>query len=243
MKLAFVVPVMALASFCLGGAIEPPLTTFTLGNARLQYGSDAGGDPDWFTYTSITPNVTAEGGINGLHMFSSGEGSQTFQLGGSQYISQSFSNRGNRLIITGTGTVDGNAWIHPDDFIRTTFAFGVGFGSGTLAIYDISSSFTMTDDEGNFIGGGGSSTGIEDPFTPGGHGLSGIAFEDRFGDLTGATRFSWTVAINFDWQGMDADDTLTWTISPSSIDFNTLPTPGAAALLGLGGMAAGRRRR
>ena len=227
-----------------GVVAPPPLTTFTFGGAAWQYGSDAEGDPAWVNYPNINAQVGSTGGINGLHMFGTNDGGLVLTMDGGQYQNPSSSLVGNRLLLSGIGTIDGAHWQHPQDFIRTMFNYQFDASAGLINHYLVETSFTVTDAEGNFITGVGSGTGFADPFEPGLHGLQ-YQFEDRFGaeNIAQATRFSWNVALYFQWTGMGESDTFSLTIPNNSIDFNTLPTPGAATVLAAAGLLASRRRR
>ena len=242
-----------LVALC-GIASATPVTSWQFDNSVLQHGAydPEGGFPIIVNYDGISPNIVGESTENGMHMYSPGDGSTTFSLTGESYIGtpplptrgESTVLRGNRLGMYGTGTIDGAAWQHPEDIIRTTFGFGFEFSGGSLTLYTVGTFFTLTDSENNFITGVGSGTGF-DPFEPGGYGL-GFAFEDRFGaDIHTATNIFWGVEIYFDWTGYSPDDTLSFNIPSNSIDINamTTPTPGAAGLAGLAGLVAIRRRR
>lgn len=234
-------------------ASATPITTWSYAFSQLQYGYyDDQGQPQVADYNGISPNVTSDQLANGLKLYSPGDGSPTFSLTGDQYIptapfpvnGDNTAIRGNRFTNYGGGTIDGAAWQHPDDIIKTTFDFGFEFSGGTLELYRVQTFFLLSDSEGGFIGGVGSSSGFE-PFEPAGYGL-GFAFEDRFGfDISNARNIFWGVEIYFDWTGYAAEDTLAFTIPPNSIDIQaqTVPAPGAAGLVGVGGLIALRRRR
>lgn len=236
-----------------GLASATPDTTWTYAFSQLQHGIyNSDNQPDVQNYDSITPNVAAESLSNGLKLYSPGEDAHTFGLTGETYIGtpnpptrgESSVLRGNRFTNYGGGTIDGAAWQHPDDVVQTTFQFGFDFSGGQLDIYRVQTFFLLSDAQGNFITGVGSSTGF-DPFEPGGYGL-GFAFVDRFGsDISAATSIFWGVEIYFDWTGQGPDDTLNFNIPHNSIDIQagTVPAPASAGMLALAGIAATRRRR
>lgn len=236
-----------------GTAAATPVTTWTYGFSQLQHGVyDKSGAPQVQDYPGISPNITSEQLDNGLKLYSPGDGSTTFGLTGETYIGtppppvrgDASVLRGNRFTNYGGGTIDGTAWQHPDDIIRTTFGFGFDFSGGQLDVYEVRTFFLLSDSEGNFVTGVGSSTGLG-VFDPGGYGF-GFAFEDRFGaNIQTATTIFWGVEIYFDWTGQDFDDTLAFNVPPNSIDIQatTVPAPASAGLLGLGALATIRRRR
>lgn len=245
-----VLGVLAAFTAC-GTAAATPVTTWSFGSAHLQHGVyDDFGEPAIQDYDGLTPNITTDPLANGIKLYSPGDGSNTFSLAGESYIgtpSVPTSGgdkvmRGNRLLLTGTGTIDGPSWQDPTDFIRTSFDFGLSFTGGVLDLYEIRSGYLLTDSEGGFVVGVGSGTGLG-TMEPGQYGF-GLAFEDRFnGPIPTAVNIQWTVEIYFDWTGQNFNDTLDFTIAPNSIDIQAVPAPGAAGLLGLGGAAMLRRRR
>lgn len=70
-------------------------------------------------------------------------------------------------------------------------------------------------------------------WTNGNHGI----FNSPMSGLTSAGGATWTVRI-YDWAGGDSGSFTGWTL-----DVNYVPAPGAAAMLGLAGLAGIRRRR
>lgn len=228
------------ALFC-GAQAYGQLTTWSYGGSALQYVNDS----SWSNY-DIGPTIGATSLFDGIKMYGTGIEDNAFAQTGSSYIPSSEHDPnqsefvGNRLIMYGEGTIDGAAWQHPDDIVRTTFGFGFGFTGGALNIYTVQTGFLLLDPNGGFVTGVGSSTGF-DPFEPGGYGL-GFAFEDRFGsDITTATTIQWTVEIKYDWTGMGETDTLAFNIPQNSIDINVVPEPASLGLLALGGLLMRRR--
>lgn len=227
-----------------------PVTSWDYTESRLQYGVyDDFGNPGLQDY-NFSPAIGAAAFDNGIKLYSPNDGNLTFSLTGKTYIGTptppNLGNpaaiRGNRLVITGTASISGPLWQDPDDSVLTTFQFGFDFSGGTLDLYAVQTSFLLTDSEGGGVVGVGSGTGFE-PFTPGGYGL-GFAFQDRFnGPIPTATNILWSVEIFYDWTNPAADDNLNFYISENSIDIAAVPTPGAASLLTLAGLASARRRR
>lgn len=240
--------IAALAFAASAGAA--PITTWTYGSSSLQFltvPSDGTGPLIWAEYAFVPVTVAASPLANGLKMYGSGSGDRAFALTGETYIPgvSSTGERGNRLVIRGTGTIDGAAWRHPQDLIRTAFAYGAEFSAGSLDIYEASSSYELRDIDGNPVAGVGSSGNGGYFSEPGAYG-SAFAFEDRFGgDISAAVSIVWQVAINFEWQGYGESDTLTFAIPQSSIDIEAVPSPGAVVLAAAGCLAGmpPRRRR
>jgi hypothetical protein len=226
------------------------VTTWTLDSASLQTASDIDGY-FWRDYDSISPTVFATPVTEGLHIVGGASDSDdrtVFSIPAADFLTlpgAPNNYRGSRLFLSGQGTIDPTGWDPLNDIIRTTFGFGFAFNSGELFLPEISTSYFLSNPQGDFIAGVGSGFGFDEPFLPNGFGL-GFAFEDRFGnDISAATLIYWNIAINFDWTNADPSDTLTFTIPDNSIDINhiTVPTPTAAALLTLSALTATRRRR
>ena len=229
---------------CAGASAQ--LTTWDYGGSALQYTSNSEGDYTWVSYQP-GPTVGATPLVDGIKMYGTGDNDNAFSQTGLSYIPSDSHDPntsdfvGNRLLMFGQGTINGAAWVHPDDIVRTTFNFGFGFSGGILDVYAVQTGFTLLDPNGDFVTGVGSGTSLG-AYEPGGYGL-GFAFEDRFGaDISTATTILWTVEIRYDWTGMAEGDTLAFDIPQNSIDINVVPEPASIALLALGGVMLRRRR-
>ncbi|MFM9957699.1 MAG: MYXO-CTERM sorting domain-containing protein [Phycisphaerales bacterium] len=249
---------LALASIA-GVASAVPVTTWSFGSSHLQHLRDDDGT-FWVDYDplnpSLVPDVMSTPLDNGIKL--SGPGSKGFVFGftGDNYIptpsepTASGNLRGNRLVINGTATINGAAWQNPFDIVRTSFEFDFAHTGGDVELYTIETSFTLLDASNNFLGGVGSATGFSQTFDPGFHAFD-IDFDDRFGpidqpnDISAAVAIEWQIAFYFDWTNYAQGDQFYFDIPQNSVDIQaqTIPTPGAAALLSLAGLAGLRRRR
>jgi hypothetical protein len=183
----------------------------------------------------------------GLKVYANGnESDVAFTLTGATYIggvTDGALPSGNRLVLFGEATFDGNNWVHPDDFIRTAFGFGLDFDGGIVNITNASTSYTLFDGMGGFLAGVGSSGFNAFDLEPGGYGF-GFAYEDRFGsNFETGTTISWEILINFEWLDVSESNTLNFHIPQNSIDIQTIPAPGGLVLASLGVIAGLRRRR
>lgn len=253
----FVRAMPGVVSLCalVSAASAVPVTTWNYDGASLQYVRNDDG-VFWSDYDSsenpdVMPDVVGTPFPNGLKLAAGNSYDRVFRVTDQTYLptpsdpATGQELRGNRLIMSGTGTIDGSQWDHPDDTIRTHFAFGFGFSGGTFDLYTIETGFTLLDAEGNFITGVGSVTGFGVFDTPGGYGY-GFDFVDRFGaDITSAVTIQWTVSFLFDWNGYAEGDSVEFYIPQNSVDIiaERVPAPGGAALLGVAGLGAIRRRR
>lgn len=244
---------MMLAAAAAASAV--PVTSWSYDGASLQHVRnddgvfwapyDATGNPD------LVPDVTGDAFSNGMKLYSPNEAGRTFQVTGESYLPTPVDSvngeplRGNRLVMSGTATIDGALWDHPDDTIRTVFQFGFGFSGGAVDMYAIQTSFSLFDANNNGIGGVGSGTGLGVFEDAGGYGF-GFNFVDRFGfDITSAVRIEWNVMFLFDWTNYGDTDTLDFFIPQNSVDIiaERIPAPSAAGLLAFAGIASTRRRR
>lgn len=236
------------------GAAQAQLTTWTYAGSALQY--IANQDKAYFYVDYDTPpTVGALPVFDGIHIYGTGSSSTSgapagdiaFSIGAADYIPSPIVDpnlRGNRLLISGVGTIDGAAWQHPADYIRTQFDFGMDISGGTIDLFKIETGFELRDHDDNFVTGVGSGTSLGEYDGPGGYGL-GFAFEDRFGsDITTAETIHWTVAIYYDWTGMSPGDVFTFHIPNNSIDIQVLtPEPATLVFATLGLVPAVWRRR
>jgi hypothetical protein len=218
------------------------LTTWELGGAALQY---AASGPSWQDYGSA--DVGSDPLFDGIKLFGTGGGDTVFSLSGTDFMGEDTGDpdyRGSRLVIWGTGTIDGTAWTHPDHYISTTYGIGFDFDGGIIDFYDVSTGFTLFDADDNFLIGVGSGFfGGLGTFPPGGYGI-GWEFQDRFGQsYETAESFYWSLTFAFDWTDMEPEDTFTFYVPHDSIDVRVLPEPTSAQLLALCGAPLLRRRR
>ncbi len=235
-----------IAGAALAAAAHADGFNWSYSEAHLQFQSTARGISDWNDYDVPPPQVEGLYIPNGIKLIGTGGEGRAFGLTGEQYRYPYGLPRGpvssSRLIISGTSTFDGSIWEHPADYISTVFKYGLTVTGGTVHMNSVETGFTLFDKDSNFLIGVGASTGGFD-YTVG-HTDTTFGFQDRFGsNYATATRLEWTVAFYFDWSGADDNDTMEFSIPNNSIDIAVVPAPGAAAMLGLAGLAATRRRR
>jgi len=246
---------VALAS-CAGVASAVPVTTWNYDGVSLQHVRNDDGEfwveYDYVANPGLEPNVSGGAIPNGLELEAGGSlNDRAFSLTGATYrptppppvTGNPASLRGNRMIMTGTATIDGTQWDHPDDTIRTSFFFGFGFSGGAVDMYAIETGFGLFDAANNPIGGVGSGTGFGVYDQPAGYGFS-FDFVDRFPfDMNPVVRIEWSVAFYFDWSGYAPTDTFEFDMPSVVIQAERIPAPGAGGALALIGALALRRRR
>jgi hypothetical protein len=152
--------------------------------------------------------------------------------------------RGSRIVIRGAAALS-EPWDSAVLSIPTTFAFGFSFGTWQLAVFNVGTSFSLYDADGNGLQGVGSGFGDDGlgTFQPGGYGF-GFQFVDRFnGDATAGVRFDWEIVIGFEWTGANEGDLLAFNTGPEGINIAVVPAPGAVGMLAACSLLAARRRR
>ncbi len=127
--------------------------------------------------------------------------------------------------------------------------FGFEFTGGVARWHAFGAGFGVFDSENGFLAGYGVSTGAgETDLDPGTHERAGV-FEYTFFESTNlgnqptAARVEFLVSIVFKWTGYAEGDAFVLSIPDNSIDITVVPAPASAALAGLAGIAACRRRR
>jgi len=246
LRLCVMFAVVAGALSLAASPADATLLTWTFGSATLEFYDTTLSEPDWVPF-DVTPTVSASQFDGGLKLFGTGLDSQAFSLPAAEYIAAppwSFDGEVQaRLLLSGTGTINGAAWQDPDDTIVTAFDFGFDFDSGQLDLNDVSTGFLLLDAEQSPLVGVGSSTGLG-LHDPGSYGY-GFQFVDRFnsGYETAAT-FIWQVRLDFEWIDPSPSSSLTFTIPQNSIDLShvSVPEPASAALLLAGGLLTVGRR-
>ena len=137
-------------------------------------------------------------------------------------------------------TLAGYRWGNVDTFGGATFFIGVSSGPSMRPGWQYEITFDYTNYDIGFFGPAGTHaldlTGIKDPGTP--DFITDVFVKDLNGNAVG----NWSTDgfnIFFDasvGEILAAGEVIT-------IQFNQIPTPGAAALFGVGGLAMTRRRR
>jgi hypothetical protein len=222
--------------------------TFSYSGTSLEY-YDAIEDR-YVEYDLPAPTVRHETGLNSITMFGNGETDDlennriTSLLAEDYRGDRSDNGRGSRIVMRGSATLS-EPWDSAVLSIPTTFAFGFSFGSGELALFNVGTSFTLFNAQGDGIQGVGSGFGDDGlgTFQPGGYGY-GFQFVDRFnGDATAGVRFEWEVVFGFEWTGRNEGDVLAFNTGPEGINIAVVPAPAGLGLLAVGGLVASRRRR
>ena len=112
---------------------------------------------------------------------------------------------------------------------QTTPGVGAGSGTNLLGIY------TFQDGGADFWAAATGTTMANGTYAASGVGNSAVSLAGAFGGATGAA--NWTLSIT-DNYNFDTGSVAGWTLY-----VETVPTPGAAALFGVAGLAGIRRRR
>jgi hypothetical protein len=241
--LAMAVPLAATA------AANADIVTFSLGGSVHQYNIDNGYGGFWNDANGSSPNVAAAGLVDGLKIYGTGlepnsdSGNRALTILGGNYGGVA-NNDGSssRIVITGGALLDNFAWDSAVYSIPTTFDFGFAHSGGTLDVTSVSTSFQAFDSSNQQVAHVGSSGFSALGLEPGGNGW-GFQYVDNFSDNPIISALQWAVIIEFHWSGFGLDDTLGLDIPSNSIDINIVPAPSAAALAGLGLLAAARRKR
>lgn len=205
-----------------------PDTIFTLdfSSAGVQYGGSY--DASNFSVTS------AALGPKGLKVSGS-----LGTLSGDPMLQNAYIPGTNLIDLSGTiGVAGGPTVINPGDFLRFDVTVDFTFSGGSVTIDSAFGGFQVFGSgSSDFLG---ASLGTPPVVVSG----APVTFSLVTTAATiPAALGGWSFSLGFNWQGYSATDTLFLDIPSDSIDVRLIPTPGAAALLGLGGLAVARRRR
>lgn len=220
-------------------------STWSMRAIQLQtYNADAGG---WVpANVSVTTDTSPL--VSGMKVFGTagddrGGNDRAFKLSASEFQSGGTElNRGMRLIAVYDGVLN-RPFNNVADSIVTAFKFAFNTSGGVVDMFNVETGYGLFDGADNLLQLVGSSgaTGLLES----GYNEMDFQYVDGFGgaDASQGTRIVGDFVINFDWTGTSDSDTLEFLIPQNSIDITMVPTPGAAALLGLAGVVAGRRHR
>jgi hypothetical protein len=203
-------------------------------------------NPHWLDYPSQSPTVTSASLAEGVRLSGGGPNGRVFSLMGSEFnpgIEPGFGI--NRLLITGTATIDENGWADPEYFITTQIQAAVSLSGGLFDPYLIETEFSLLDSAGTFLSGVGSGSPLE-AVGPGTHTLDLTAMDVFNEDLPSARLIQWNLRFEFNWTGFSTSDSLTFSIPGQSIDIVTsVPSPSSVLVFAttLAIVAPGRRRR
>ncbi len=234
--------VIAMAVLAVAATVaNAQLTSWSLSSAKAQHLDD---NSDWIDYVQA-PTVGTTSLFDGLKLYGSGPSDEVYHVTAVDYLANQASepaNQVSRLLFTGSGTIDGPAWVDPENYIRTEFDLGFIVDSPPLVVGDITTGFRLLDADQNQLVGVGSGTSLGTYYDAGEYSV-GFAFEDRFNnEFPTAETIEWEIAIEFRWLDPNPADTLTFKIPQNSIDILTLPEPASLVLLGLGGLVSFTRR-
>lgn len=233
-------------------AAKADVSSWSLGSSSLQYFTPSEYGGTWSEYATPTPTIGSSTLPDGLKIFGNGSTSRglapltdiAFLFFGSDYQGEpDESGSSSRLRLTGSASfAQPLAWDSAILSLPTTFAFGVRVGGGLFRFTEASTGYSAFDQDDNSLGGGGSSGFNTGPLEPGDYGF-GFQYVDNFGGTPLISRIDWEINIAFSWSNFNSSDVLALTIPQDSIDIGIVPAPSAAAVLGLAGLVATRRRR
>lgn len=239
--------------------------SFSLTNAEMQVVTSGYAGSYNFAAVSGTPAATV--GIaplsNGSKLFGNElDGDTTtdraLRVFGAQLDNAAAQGNGQRIFrLHMQGTFQFDAPPNPGEFFRVAFEYGFDFATGQAREMGPNCGFGLAQADGTpgvfwtpynttLFGMGIGFGEDENTVGPGGYG-SGFAFnfDNDFGfdAMVGLNQGTWEVNLPFEWTGYEPEDAFTLHIPANSIDLTVVPTPGAAGLMALAGLAAARRRR
>ncbi len=220
------------------------VTTWQYGSAQLQYLSGTPEFAEWLNYPSPSATAGASPIIEGIEISGAGPSGQVFSLSGSQYISVIPGvSPANRIMLSGTGTLDDAGWRGLDYFITTQAHTAWELTGGQLYLDVVETEFMFFDAGDSLVFGGGSGDGGSQ-FGPGTSTYDFLATDVFLQDYPGARQFTWSLSFWFEWTGFAPADTLSFALpgSPASI-LTTVPATGAGVVIAMGALMAARRRR
>lgn len=245
----------ALTLIGLSSVAQAQSSTWLLSSASFDYFRSTGtGSGEYVPYGgSIPVTVSASSSETGISMIGDGPNNQVVSLLGSQAgtttPTSGFS--ANRLTLSGTADLNFTTWDSTQLELPTNFNFGWEQTGGTIEFQNAATSYTLFNAQGDFLSGVGSGFGepfpVLGPYTnPGGYG-TGFDFVDNFGGINNnVATINWRIELYFNWYDItNPDSRFTLLIGPPGVNANirVVPSPSAAAVLGLAGLIANRRRR